>query len=164
MAKRKVDLATLERDANEIPSTVDTAAVQHLMDVAEELEQLTMEVDEEETRLKEKKSRLTELKTQTVPELMQSAGLVAASGKGSFTLRSGAKIHLKTDMHINVTKEQKPAVITWLKKNKHGDLVKEEVNTQTLKAFCRERMEDGDKLPPGVTPYFETSAVFNRAK
>jgi hypothetical protein len=51
----------------------------------------------------------------------------------------------------------------WLKANGQGDLIKEEVHSQTLRAFVKNLLEEGKALPPGVTPGHTVREVRVRA-
>lgn len=154
--KRLVEAAGRQRKA------VDTGIVPLLTEKAEEMEEVKAQVDDLEEQLKKKKEKYRHLAEHEVPELMEKAGIVSNDGKGTFSLRSGARIHLKMDLHVGVRKEDKPGLFTWLRKAGLMDVIKEDVNAQTLKALCKERIEDGCDLPPMVTSHFATSAVLTR--
>lgn len=159
-----IDRKQLMRDADTVPRGAPAASLRDLTARGEELEELRAKKDELDAQLKRLNERIRELTLAEIPELMEKAGLVAASGKGSFTLASGARIHLKNDLYANIKAEDKPTLFTWLRRRKLGDMIREDVHHQTLKAFCKERLEDGEDLPPMITTHFETSAVLTRAR
>lgn len=83
--------------------------------------------------------------------------------KGSFTTSSGARVALRTDLHAGVKSEDKPKLFKWLRENGLGDLIREDVHAQTLKAAVRERLEEGLPIPEYITRHWETTATLTRA-
>lgn len=60
-----------------------------------------------------------------------------------------------------------PEICDWMKENDLGDMVKESVHPQTLKAWAKEVMEDEGILPEGIVDLlnvFEKSGVTIRKK
>ena len=101
---------------------------------------------------------------QRLTDLMQQEGLVGPDGKGTFTHQSGARVSLRHEVYTGVAKDQHEAFHAWLRANGHGDLIKETVHAQTLKGWARERLEEGEPLPPMVAAHFETVAVATQPK
>ena len=131
----------------------DTAG---LMVMAEEFESLKELVHEQAEELKENRRRLDELCKELIPSAMERAGLVSAAGKGAFTLKSGAKIHLRGDLYAGYKKMNEADVFVWLRDNGHGDIIKETINNATLRAFAKEQLENNVALPStlfDVSPY-----------
>ena len=149
--------------ANET-STTNQMGTQQLVDYGQELEQLTQVVDNLEAELKELKTRRDLLAKELIPDMMKRLGLASETGKGSFTLSSGAKVSLRNDMFAGCKKEDEDSLFQWLRDNGLGDIIKPVVNHQTLKATCREQLENGRAVPPMVNVYHETKAVLTRAK
>lgn len=117
-----------------------------------------------EEALKQATAAYDDVRKRRLPEKMQELGLVGPDGKGGFTHSTGAKIHLRVEVWAYVKKEYQDETYTWLKENGHGDLIKETVHPQTLRAFAKDRIQDGEPLPPGITTSMETIAVIVKPK
>jgi hypothetical protein len=133
-----------------------------LMEAGEEMLHLKAEIEDLDSQVKHRKERYRDLAENIVPELMEKAGMVNADGRGTFTLSSGGRISLRTDVYVNVLKEHKPALFAWLRRHKLKDMIREDVHAQTLKSFVKERIEDDEPLPPMLSTHFITSAVLTR--
>lgn len=147
-------------DANEAPPSEESG----LEAIVSEMIESKRLVDELEATLKGAKAQLDDIRKRRLPEKMQELGMVGPSGRGGFTHSSGAKVHLRVEVWANIRKEVAEETYAWLKDNGHGDIIKETVNAQTLRAFAKERIEDGEPLPPGITTTMETVAVLVRPK
>ena len=111
------------------------------MELAEEFAALTKQKREAEASIDPINARLAEL---------QSAMLAAheASGIGSSVkLRGGGTIIVAEKTGVKKTDE--PALVAWLDANGLADVAKRSVNTNTLGALVRERLEKFEPLPPG---------------
>jgi len=64
---------------------------------------------------------------------------------------------------IYPTIKNKEDLFIWLRANQFGDLIKEQVNHQSLASLVKERLEKGDKLPDMVDVFFKQGLRF-RAK
>ena len=134
-----------------------------VMKMAQEMAELKDRIDSGSALLKELKFRYELIRKDELPDAMQEAGMVAATGKGSFTLADGRKIFLQTDMHVHLTKADKPAFYEWLKENGHKDLIVPHVHPATLKAFCKEQVSEGNKLPDVIITHPFLKAVLRKA-
>jgi hypothetical protein len=141
---------------------VDESKLPELMGLANEMETLKAEYESLEEQAKVRKDRYREISENLLPEAMELAGLVGPDGHGKFTLASGSGVHLKTEVYVGVRKEDKPALFAWLRKHGMHDLIKEDVNTNTLKSTVKELIEYDEEIPPQVTTHFITSAVLTR--
>lgn len=151
----------------------ETSAGNDLSFLVEEMLVARANVDGLEEMLKGAKAKLDELRKRRIPEKMHELGLIRPDGRGNFTHTSGARVHLKIDTFASIrrtndagqaTDEHELALWQWLRESGHGDLIKETVNPMTLKSFCKERLEDGEPLPPGVNVYQETVAVLTKPR
>jgi hypothetical protein len=134
---------------------------------------LTAELAAIENELALKKEELRQVVEIELPESMLNLGLT------SFSLSDGSKISVKTFYRGSISKAREVEAFTWLHKNGHEDLIKNEVkctfgkgeddkalvmmaemddlgfdyenkkavHPSTLKAFVREQLERGNKLP-----------------
>jgi len=151
-------------DTLDAPTPVDTATKATLEGLVSEMLDLKSNVDELEALLKTTKEQYDGLRKRRLPDLMQELGLVGPDGKGGFTHSSGASIYLKVDVYAYCKKEYEPAFFAWLRANGHGDIIRETVHPSTLKAFAKERVQDGEPLPPQLTVTPETTAVLKQPK
>ena len=69
------------------------------------------------------------------------------------------RVHLQSDIRASIKADNKAAAYEWLGDNGHGGLITETVNASSLKAFCKDKMKNGEELPEEL---FKTS-VFTRA-
>ena len=142
------DLANAIRSDSEVTGTPDPSEeVSTLMALAEEMEHLKEIIIIEEAQLKDFRQRFDEVRKKLIPDEMVAVGLVSDAGKGSFTLRSGAKVHLQGDVYAHYLKAAEVGVFAWLRAQGHGALIKETVHPATLKAFAKEQLAEGVTLP-----------------
>ncbi len=148
-----------KKEAAEMAESVKAVqtAFPDLIKYANELADLSDDIDKKEDVVKDLKARKDHLRKVLIPDLMKKAGLVNSQNKGSFTI-PGRKIYLETRVNASVTEAMKPALFAWLRKQKLGDMIKEVVHSQTLSAFVRGRREDGLTVPPTVSVHEETVA------
>lgn len=148
-----LDPRMLEADANRPAKEASTSEVRALVTLAEEMRHAGEEVARLEADLAEAKARYDHFRKEELPEKMRKAGLVSASGKGSFTLPDGSSVYLQGDMHVHVPKEKQEEFHAWLRKEGNGDLIQDTVWWQTLRAFVKERIGGGLSLPSYVEAY-----------
>lgn len=98
-----------------------------------------------------------------LPDAMHEAGMVAATGKGSFTLDDGRKVFLQADMHVSLPASGRAVFYDWLSQAGHGDLIVPHVHPSTLKAFCKEQLAEGSELPEVITTHPYLKAVLRKA-
>jgi len=90
---------------------------------------------------------------------MAEAGIVSEEGKGSFSLPDGSTVYLTTSLYVSCRKADQEHLHQWLRANGLGDLIKETVHHQTLRAFAREQSEKGAPLPLVLTTHYVTKAA-----
>lgn len=65
---------------------------------------------------------------------------------------SGYSYAPDTKQYINVTGENKPIVLSWLKTHEHGrELVREDFNANAFSAFVKDEMASGKKVHPSIS-------------
>ena len=67
---------------------------------------------------------------------------------------------LTSDIYASIPADQRDNAYTWLKENKHGGLIKDAINAQTLKAFLKGQIKKGIELPVKffkITPFTRAS-------
>ena len=131
-----------------------------LIEYAEEYRTLKDQKDQLEADLKGVNDRIKQLREVHIPQMMQKLGMVKGT-RGSFTFQGG-KIHLETKLFASVPEPNRHGFFGWLRENGEGDLIKEQVNAQTLSAWIRSRREDQLADPPGVSIHELTSAKLTK--
>jgi len=90
--------------------------------------------------------RLTKEKTEAQKAMdAAEAKLVTAmneQGADFVGLPKLGKFKLQPKMYVGAVAANKPAFLKWLRKKKHGGIIKEDVHPQTLKSFVKELMDD----------------------
>lgn len=85
-----------------------------------------------------------------IPEMMEDMG------QETTKLKDVGVISLRPEMYASIPKGMLKEAYAWLEENGHGDIVKETINSSTLKAFIKEQIKEGETLPEGlfkVEPY-----------
>lgn len=135
-----------------------------VVSLGDELLHLKEQIDKLDEEKKQLTARYDEIRSVQLPEAMAQAGLVNESGQGKFSLSDGSTIYLRSDVRAHVRKADEGLFHNWLRSNGHGDLIKETVHPQTLKAFIREQIENGASVPDFVSQYHETTAAIRRGR
>lgn len=114
------------------------------MDLAE----LAAEMKRTEVELADAKAVATDLQKKwdllrknIIPEKMESMGLETTRITGIGT------IGFRHDAYCNVIKGAAPDLMEWLRDNGAGDLIKENVNSSSLKAYIKELFNNGEEIP-----------------
>jgi hypothetical protein len=67
------------------------------------------------------------------------------------------------DTYVNVTAENKPIVLGWLKKHNHGhELVREDYNANALTSFVEKQLAEGKQVHPAINVF--TQPTLSRRK
>jgi hypothetical protein len=156
------ELAALITDEETIAA--NAAPMVTLDQLVTEFIDLKTNVEELKALTKSVEAKYDDLRKRRLPDKMQELGLISPDGKGGFTHSSGAKVHLRVEVYAYCKKENEPAFFAWLREEGHGDLIKETVHAQTLKAFAKECLKDGVALPAQLTVTPETHAVLKSPK
>lgn len=135
-----------------------------LDEAVSELVVLRAHLDDLKVESGKAQNRFDELRKRLVPDLLEAAGLVKPDGTASVTHASGARVNLRHEVMAYVKVADQPTFFAWLRDHGAGDLIKETVNTQTLKAWAKEQLENGAEIPAVVQVTPETVAVVTRPK
>lgn len=152
-------LERMAADATEDAVAQPEEGTSRLARLGEELVQAKATLDDLTERRKQAQEHYDDLRKNVIPEEMAAMGL-----KGSFTLASGERLTSTTRTFANVKAADRGKFHEWLRSIGAADLIKESVNAQTLSAFARERMEEGEDLPPEVQVYSETTVSITKAR
>ena len=112
-----------------------------LIEAAKELGALRDQKEELEARLKEINKAKTELETQKLPKMMEDAEVEKMTIEGVGTLYTQAGVY------ASVLAADREMAYDWLRENGHGDIVKETVHHQSLTAWVKEMLGDGNEVP-----------------
>lgn len=149
--------------AEEQAREVDPSKAAYVMQLAKDMAARKDRIDEINEELKSLREKYDRIRLDELPDAMHAAGMVAATGKGSFTLADGRKVFLQSDMHVHLSSEGRPTFYTWLEDNGHGDLLVKHVHPSTLKAFCKEQVAEDAELPSVLTTHPFLKAVLRKA-
>lgn len=146
-------------DAAQSEGRVPQDGMSRLVSYGEELVDLKAEIDRLTESKKFAQARYDELRKEAIPEEMEAIGI-----KGSFTLSTGERLTASTKTFASVKAADREDFHDWLRAQGAADLIKEAVNPQTLSAFARERLENGEDLPPIVQVYTETTVSVTKKR
>jgi len=153
--------------------TVDTAVSSDIAKSCNKLLETQNEIAKLEDKLKTFKTTETTLSEQTIPNLMQQAGV------SLIKLKDGSSVEIKPFYAARIPSSKVEEAFEWLRTNGHGDLIKnnvmltfgrnqdneakslvaelrekghnvkqaEKVEPMTLKAFVKEQIQDGKNVP-----------------
>lgn len=91
-----------------------------------------------------------------VPDLMDEVGITTVTYEGL------GRVTLTSDLHASIPASVREKSFAWLEENGYGDLIKDTINSSTLKAFCKRRIKEGEDLPENffkVTPFSRASVT-----
>lgn len=142
---------------------VDPEKAGMVMKLAQDMAVAKDRLDELSDEAKGLRETFDHIRLEELPDAMHEAGMVAATGKGSFTLQDGRKVFLQSDMHVALSAGDRPSFYTWLTEHGHGDLLVEHVHPSTLKAFCKEQVAEDNELPATITTHPFLKAVLRKA-
>lgn len=124
--------------------------------LAKEMYDLKAEKDQLEERLGVLNSRYDNLSKTILPQIMDDMEQDKVSIKGVGT------VYLQAEVQASIPSVESEAAIAWLKKNGHGDIVKETVHPGTLKAWTKEQISTGGKLAPQIKVHQFMKAILRR--
>lgn len=106
--------------------------------------QLTADIAERKAHTTDLQKKLDFIRNVVLPEIMDAEGIdgVTISGVG--------RVSLNPMLQVNVKKENRPALHEWLRANGHDDLITEQTNSSTLKAYVKEQMQHGVEIPEDI--------------
>lgn len=96
-----------------------------------------------------------------LPDLMAETECRTATFEGI------GRLSLAADCYASIPADQQATAFQWLRDNKYGDLIKETVNSGTLKSWAMEGLSNGREMPEDVfkiTPYSRASITKIKAK
>ena len=147
-----------------------------LSEEVKKMDNLTKEIEEIESTLKEKKKEMDVISGEVIPTMMSEMGL------SQLKLMDGSMIDVKPFYNATITIANRESAFNWLRKNGLGDIIKNEVvvsfgrgednkaaeyaelakgrglqpaqklkvEPMTLKALVRQRIEEGKEMPTEI--------------
>jgi len=121
-----------------------------IVDYAEEYIRLRTALEEAKAIETEAQKAFDELRKHRFVELMEDVGLESMRVKGVGT------VSIATDAYTSIKAENKDAAYKWLEDNGFGDIIKNNVNSSTMKALLKDLSRKGIEFPENIfsfTPY-----------
>jgi len=152
MSTQQVSSSTLSRTTtgpkHKVFGGISTGTIAQL---AERFSVERIKKEDLEGQLKEINERLTSIEDNLV-DLMESSDLTA--------LKTAAGHHLSLRGSCYPTVADKPAFMNWIEDNGFHDALT--MHHSTLKAMCKELLEEARPLPDGVEAYMKSRITFRR--
>ena len=161
--------------ANPLEKT-NNSALSTVSKLARAIKAKEQEVQSLDDQLKLAKKELLKLTDEELPASMAEVGLA------SFTLDDGSEVNIKPTYGASILVKNREAAYEWLRENGYDDLIKNTVkafaskegylaeqatgiHSSTLRAFVKERVENGDEFPMDLFgAYVAQRAVIKRGK
>ena len=116
-----------------------------------------------EEGVKVAKDNLKAIQEDLLPQTMMGLGL------SDFTMDTGEKVTVKGDIHISIAAANAAKAMAWLKKNKAGDLIKQEVvvsfgrgESKEATALKKQLKKDGSMYKDSIGVHSQTLKAFAR--
>lgn len=119
-----------------------------LINLAMRMKVLKEAIDVKKAELKDLNEEYDLIRMNEIPDVMDETGV------GSINIKGVGTVYLTDDMYVSFP--DKEAGYGWLEDNGFGDIIKPYVFPQTLKAFVKEQLGDGNEIPEDVfkvTPF-----------
>lgn len=124
--------------------------------LAKRMAQLTAISDALDVVRKALNTEYDHIKLKALPDLMAEMEL------RTFTVEGAGRVQIGGDVYASISADNKEKAYAWLREHNYGSLITETVNASTLKAWCKEGMEQGREMPDDlfkVTPYSRATLV-----
>lgn len=109
-----------------------------------------LDLEAEIDRLGEVKSKLQKvydsLRLNIIPDTMESTD----GGINTVTYADVGRVTITAGISVSIPAEVKPAAMEWLDLNGHGGLITSTVNSQSLSAAMKRRIQSGDEVPESL--------------
>lgn len=128
----------------------DWAVGKDIRELAVKFKEVKALKEAQEEDLKETNAWLDILRFESLPNKVEEMGL-----ESPVKLEGIGRVSISADVRVAVVSGMKGDLLEWLRKNKMGDLIKEDVNPSTLKSFVKGRIKAGKDYPDDlltVTP------------
>ena len=118
-------LSQMASDSGNAPDQIDSLkdeSLDAISNLAQGAANLEREIAKTEETLKEKKAALHKITDEQLPEALEEMNLQ------KFTLKDGSEISVKPIYAASIPKDRRDEAFAWLRDNKFGDLVKNNVS------------------------------------
>lgn len=132
---------TENNDSPERDLELETMMAMTIKDMGKLFVSLKTEIDAAEGVVRALKSSFDKLRLRAMPEKMDEMGITGVKIIGV------GRLSLTADAYCSVVKDQKFRLYDWLRDNDHEDLIQDNVNSGTLKAFIKEQIKAGNDVP-----------------
>lgn len=122
-----------------------------VVNLAQEMKRLKAEIDELGDRKTQLQKEYDQIRFSKLPDAMDEDGIDQIRIEGVGT------VYLTDDINVSVT--DKDNFYNWLGSEGFGDLIKPYIFPQSVKAFVKEQLAEGNELPEG----FVKVSAFTRA-
>lgn len=109
-----------------------------------------------EDQIKEINKAIKVLAEKLIPEYMEENDI------DKTTIAGVGTVHIQQQLYTNVKADDREELYTWLRESGNEDMIKDWVFPQSLKAFCKEQLENGKPIPEMVTAHFVPTAILRR--
>lgn len=128
-----------------------------LTEYAKSLRKLKTQKDKLEDQLKAVNEQIKTIAEVDLPKAMEDADIE------SFKVEKVGTVFLQNKLYTSVLADDREKLYEWLKKEGHGDLIKPWVFPQTLTAFAKEQLVEGNPLPDFLKATFIPTASIRKA-
>lgn len=128
-----------------------------LTELAKGLRKLKTEKDKLEDKLKAVNEQIKTIAETELPKAMEDADIE------SYKVDKVGTVFLQNKLYTSVLADDRPKLYAWLEKEGHGDIIKPWVFPQTLTAFAKEQLTDGNPLPDFLKATFIPTASIRKA-
>lgn len=120
---------------------VEEASLSTLATQFKALRDLTTEMEAQVENIKAARDHIAQV---LLPEKMD------AEGMGTVNVKGIGRIAITQQIRASVKKDDQPLLRQWLRNNGYGELVTETINSSTLKAWVKERIEEAEEYPADI--------------
>lgn len=157
--KKKVeeseDMASmLLEDSNEENKTVDSMEkLGQLSELCQKQISIENQISDAEESIKKLKKDLAEYRDNKIPDLFDELGM------SKFSLTDGTEVSVERGFVGNITAKTQKEAFAWLKKNKHGDIIKHDFTVKMKSGQDEQVKELREELGLLGVTYAEKSSV-----
>lgn len=119
----------------------------NINDLAAEFKKLQKEHDEAKAKASEIYAQLEQIRKYDIPSKMEEMGTDSIRLKGIGT------VGLRYDAYVSAQPGHQDQLKEWLSNEGHGDLIKDTVNSSTLKALVKEMFKNGQEIPDEIVKF-----------
>ena len=128
-----------------------------LSDMAKELRDLKDQKSDLEDSLKAVNKSIRDLAEKRIPEEMENKDI------DKYTVDGIGTVYTQVEVYSNVLKEDRERWHEWLRESGNEDMITNQVNPQTQKAFIKERLANGLDYPEFVNVTMIETARLRRS-